>query len=154
MGHLYLVRHAKAGERREWTDDDLLRPLSKAGWRQADLLGKRLGKVHATGLLSSEYVRCIQTLEPAGERLGLTVTVDKRLTEAGPFEPVLELLAEVANGTVLCSHGDLIPDVLLALQRRGTDIRTQPDWRKASTWVLKRNKHGDIVHATVWPPPT
>ena len=20
-------------------------------------------------------------------------------------------------------------------------------------WVLKRNRHGDIVHATVWPPP-
>jgi hypothetical protein len=42
---------------------------------------------------------------------------------------------------------------LAALERRGSEIRTPPDWRKASVWVLKRNKHGDIVHATVWPPP-
>jgi hypothetical protein len=33
------------------------------------------------------------------------------------------------------------------------EIRTPPDWRKASVWVLRRNKHGGIVHATVWPPP-
>ncbi|HUF98178.1 MAG TPA: hypothetical protein VMM60_08605, partial [Ilumatobacter sp.] len=78
----------------------------------------------------------------------------ERLTEGAPFEPVLELLAEAPNDTVFCSHGDLIPDTLTALERRGTKIRTQPDWRKASTWVLKRNKHGEIVHATVWPPPT
>ena len=40
-----------------------------------------------------------------------------------------------------------------ALERRGMEIRTPPDWRKASVWVLRRNKHGKIVHATVWPPP-
>jgi 8-oxo-dGTP diphosphatase len=153
MAHLYFVRHAKAGERREWTDDDTLRPLSKAGWRQAELLAKRLVKVPAKHLLSSEYVRCIQTLEPTAKRLGLLIQVDERLTEGAPFEPMLELLAQAPGDTVLCSHGDLIPDTLCALQRRGTEIRTQPDWRKASTWVLKRNKHGVIVHATVWPPP-
>jgi 8-oxo-dGTP diphosphatase len=154
MAQLYFVRHAKAGERRQWHDDDVLRPLSKAGWRQSELLAKRLVKIPAKQLVSSEYVRCIQTLEPTAKRLGLPVLVDKRLTEGAPFEPVLELLAEAAGDTVLCSHGDLIPDTLLALQRRGTEIRTQPDWRKASTWVLKRNKHGAIVHATCWPPPT
>ena len=41
---IYLVRHAKAGERRMWTGDDLDRPLSKAGWKQANALGKRLAK--------------------------------------------------------------------------------------------------------------
>ncbi len=154
MAHLYFVRHAKAGERREWTDDDKERPLSKAGWKQSELLAERFAKVPAKALLSSEYVRCIQTLEPTAKRLGVPIQVDTRLTEGAPFEPVLDLLAEVPDNTILCSHGDVIPDTLLALQRRGTDIRTQPDWRKASTWVLKRNKHGNIVHATVWPPPT
>jgi hypothetical protein len=32
-------------------------------------------------------------------------------------------------------------------------LNTPADWRKAAVWVLKRNKKGDIVHATVWPPP-
>ena len=44
MPHLYLVRHAKAGERRLWNGSDLDRPLSKKGWKQSDLVGKRLVK--------------------------------------------------------------------------------------------------------------
>ena len=42
MAELYLVRHAKAGERRLWDGDDLDRPLSPKGWKQADLLATRL----------------------------------------------------------------------------------------------------------------
>ena len=66
---------------------------------------------------------------------------------------MLEMLAEVPDAAVMCSHGDMIPATISALERRGMEIRTPPDWRKASVWVLRRNKHGKIVHATVWPPP-
>jgi hypothetical protein len=54
----------------------------------------------------------------------------------------------------MCSHGDVIPAVIQQLEKSGTSIRTPADWRKASVWVLKRNKKGNIVHATVWPPPS
>ena len=150
---LYLVRHAKAGERRLWTGDDLDRPLSKKGWKQSEALAKRLAGRDPSILLSSPYVRCIETLEPLAKRLGTRVDVDKRLTEEEPVDPVIELLAEVPDGTVLCSHGDIIPATVLELESRGTALRTPVDWRKASVWVLKRNKRGEIVHATVWPPP-
>ena len=53
MHHLFLVRHAKAGERRLWKGDDIDRPLSKKGWKQSELVGKRLAKRGATTLLSS-----------------------------------------------------------------------------------------------------
>ena len=154
MAKLYLVRHAKAGERRLWEGDDIDRPLSSAGWKQAELLAKRLAKLDVSELRSSPYLRCVQTLEPLSKRTGVPIEVDQRLCEDEPFEPVLDLLAEVPAGAVLSSHGDIIPATLAALERRGTGIRTQPDWRKASVWVLKRNRKGDIVHATVWPPPT
>jgi 8-oxo-dGTP diphosphatase len=154
MGELYLVRHAKAGERRLWTDDDVLRPLSKKGWKQSASVAKRLAKLEPTLLLSSRYVRCVQTLEPLAKRLGTTVEVDDRLTEEEPVEPVLELLREVPDGAVLCSHGDIIPATIQRLKKTGTQIRTPTDWRKASVWVLHRNKKGRIVHARVWPPPT
>lgn len=153
MAQLYLVRHAKAGERRLWKGNDLDRPLSKKGWKQSDALAKRLVKRDPSVLLSSEYVRCIQTLEPLGDRLELPVTVEPRLTEDEPVEPVLDLLREAPGGAVMCSHGDIIPATIQLLKRRGTEIRTPADWRKASVWVLKRNKRGDIVTATVWPPP-
>ena len=153
MAKVYLVRHAKAGERRLWEGDDIDRPLSTKGRKQSQLLAKRLAALDVSTLHSSPYVRCTQTLEPLGDRLRRSIAIDPRLSEEMPFEPVLEMLAEVPAGAVLCSHGDVIPATIGALERRGVDLRTPPDWRKATVWVLKRNKHGEIVHATVWPPP-
>lgn len=153
MAHLYVVRHAKAGERRLWTDDDMKRPLSKKGWRQSELVGKRIAKQGPSELVSSPYVRCIQTLEPLGKMIDANVKVDERLCEDAPFEPVLELLRELPAGAVVSTHGDIIPATMQALARRGMKLNSPPDWRKATVWVLERNKKGDIVHATVWPPP-
>lgn len=153
MTHLYVVRHAKAGERRLWTEDDIHRPLSKKGWKQADLIADRLAKVSPPRLLSSPYVRCIQTLEPLGKMIDTKVQVEQCLSEDEPFEPVLELLREIPAHSVLATHGDIIPATMDALVRRGMSMKTPPDWRKAAVWVLRRNRKGDIVDATVWPPP-
>lgn len=149
---IFLVRHAKAGERRVWDGDDEARPLSKLGWRQSEAIAKRLAAKGATSLHSSPYVRCMQTLEPLGKQLGVEVQADRRLYEGEPFEPVLELLGEVGSGAVLCSHGDIIPDVIQALARRGMEVQSSPDWRKGSIWVLKR-KGDRITKGKVWPPP-
>ena len=153
MAHLFVVRHAKAGERRLWSDDDLNRPLSKKGWKQASLVAERLVRLGPSGLYSSPYVRCIQTLEPLSEQLRTGVEVEQRLCEDEPFEPVLELLRDAPDRSVMSTHGDIIPATMQALARRGMKMNTPPDWRKAAVWVLKRNKKGDIVHAKVWPPP-
>lgn len=153
MAHLYVVRHAKAGERRLWKGEDIDRPLSKIGRKQSELVGKRLAKTGTSVLLSSPYVRCVQTLEPLGKLTDEKVVIDQRLCEDEPFEPVLQLLRDVPAHAVMSTHGDIIPAVMQALIRRGMKMNTPPDWRKAAIWVLKRNKRGDIVHATVRPPP-
>jgi len=150
---IYLVRHAKAGERRTWEGHDIDRPLSKAGWQQAESLATRLATKTPSVLLSSPYRRCIQTLEPLADVLGLDVQVEQRLCEDEPFEPVLDLLSEVPDRAVLCSHGDLVPATIAALVRRGMEIQSTPDWRKASTWVLKRSKKATFSRGKVWPPP-
>jgi 8-oxo-dGTP diphosphatase len=150
---VYLVRHAKAGERRVWEGDDLDRPLSRKGWRQAHAVCERLAGRGASSLYSSPYLRCVQTLEPLAELLGTTITVDDRLTEDRPFEPVLDLLADVESGAVLCSHGDVIPATIAALVRRGMEVESSADWRKATVWVLKR-KGDRITKGRVWPPPS
>jgi 8-oxo-dGTP diphosphatase len=150
---IYLVRHAKAGERRVWQGDDAERPLSKLGWKQSEAISKRLADKGATTLCSSPYVRCVQTLEPLAKRLGVAIQIDPRLAEAEPFEPVLELLGELSSGAVLCSHGDIIPETIQALVRRGMEVQSPPDWRKGSIWVLRR-KGDRITKGRVWPPPT
>jgi 8-oxo-dGTP diphosphatase len=150
---LHLVRHAKAGSRSAWTGDDLVRPLSNNGWAQAAALAERLALSAPPLLVSSRYVRCIQTLEPLAERLGLPITTDDRLFEGAGFVGALELLEEVPDGTVLCSHGDVIPETIDALVRRGLEIETVPDWRKASVWELDRQPDGRITNARCLPPP-
>lgn len=150
---IYLVRHAKAGERRVWEGDDEARPLSKLGWKQSEAIAIRLESKGATSLYSSPYIRCMQTLEPLAERLGVDVESEPRLYEGEPFEPVLDLLGEVDSGAVLCSHGDIIPAVIEALGRRGMQVESRPDWRKGTIWVLKR-KGDRITKGKVWPPPS
>jgi len=117
-----LVPHLDAGDRGLWRDDQNLRPLSDLGRRQAESLAGALaadGPVDA--LYSSPTLRCVQTLEPLGDRFGLSVEVVPDLIEGHLDEDRLVLgerclnalrsLVEKHDGQriVACSHGDLIP---------------------------------------------
>ncbi len=154
---LYLVRHAKAGRRGAFAGDDRVRPLSEAGRRQAKMLAKRLSptvkELGVTTLYSSPYLRCIDTLQPLAKAVGAVVEPDGRLTEGRSYVAVLDMLWSLPDGTVLCSHGDVIPETMGALERRGCEFTNHPDWRKASVWVLERSTHGEIIRAESWPPP-
>jgi 8-oxo-dGTP diphosphatase len=137
-----LVRHASAGERAEWTGDDRLRPLDKKGLRQAQALAGTLAELGATRLLSSPYVRCVQTLEPAAVRLGLPVEERDELAEGASADEVKALLREL-DGSVpaLSTHGDVIEN-LLGPQRK---------CKKGAVWVLEVS--GEDVRAERYLPP-
>ena len=149
---IYIVRHTKAGKRSEWHDDDDLRPLSKTGWKQAELVAEQLKKLSITSLISSPATRCVQTLEPLAQLTKLKLEIDKRLLEHGDVADMLEIAEEVEDSTVLSSHGDMIPELIKTLERRGMKIESKPDWRKASVWVIERTNRG-FKSATAWPPP-
>ena len=101
---VYVVRHGKAGHRETWAgDDDTQRPLTKAGRRQAEALADRLAGAGVKTLLSSPYVRCVQSLEPLADRLGLPIKTDDRLAEGTDVEDTLELVREAGDGAVLCT---------------------------------------------------
>ena len=151
---LYFVRHAKAGNRPEWDGDDFARPLTGKGRRQAIAIAERLAPLSSGTLISSPSVRCVQTLEPLARQLGTTIVVDPKLAEGAGFDGALELLATLPDGSVLCSHGDVIPDTIAALERRGCVIVGEPEWRKASVWQLRRSDDGAISEATASPPPS
>ena len=137
MAKLYLVRHAHAGSRGGGGELDEDRELSERGWRQAEGLCDALARHDIRRLLSSPFRRCVQTLEPLGRKLGLPVEVDRRLAERSTAADALALAAEVrAHGAVLCSHGDVIPDVLEHLLATGTKIEDELRWPKASAWVF------------------
>ncbi len=150
---VYLVRHAKAGSRSEWIGSDEARPLTKSGRRQAKALVQVLRDAEPKRILSSPYQRCTQTVEPLARHLGLEVEEVAELAEGEPPEPVVELIrAAGENDLVLCSHGDVIPDLIGHLRAHGLEVQGETDWRKGSTWIIEVNG-GSPVRARALPPP-
>jgi 8-oxo-dGTP diphosphatase len=150
---IYFVRHAKAGSRSAWIGDDRDRPLVDNGWEQARELATRLSVLNPSVLWSSPYLRCQQTLQPLGELCGLDVVVDSRVEEESPLEKSLAILDDAPDNAVLCSHGDVIPDAVNGLIRRGMDVGEIPRaLKKGSVFVLHR-ENGMYVRAEYWEAP-
>ncbi len=149
---VYLVRHAKAGSRSAWSGPDDLRPLTKAGRRQADALGELLADRGVTRVVSSPYVRCRQTVEPLGQRLRLPVDLADELAEGTPLAQARRLVEKyIDQPTVLCTHGDVIGELLHALAERGL-VDRDARLEKGSTWVLRFDAD-DVTGATYLAPP-
>jgi 8-oxo-dGTP diphosphatase len=145
-----VVRHAVALSRHDWLPDDRLRPLSEKGLGQARGLVDLLAGHRIETIVSSPAVRCTQTVEPLATALGLEVIEDPVLWEAAPLEPVRRLVGELDHA-VLCSHGDLIPELVDQLIGEGMEALGR-DCKKGSTWVLER-EGTDFVRGTYLPPP-
>jgi 8-oxo-dGTP diphosphatase len=152
---MFVVRHVKAGDRSRWEGPDDDRPASKPGRTQAIALADRLEHEDVSMLISSPSLRCVQTLEPLADRLGLKVETDERLAEDSRLHVVLDVLNDVPDRAVLCSHGDVIPELIEALALRGMEVTTARDWRKGTLWVLEAtdDDHRRFTRAAVEPPP-
>ena len=153
MPRLLLVRHASAGARGHGPDD-LERPLDERGRAQAAALPALLTPLLSPGaeVRSSPARRCLETVEPLAAALGLDVTVDVALVEGADVRVLHERLADLAAPAVWSSHGDVIPELLALLQRRGLDLGADPRCRKGSTWV-REVEVGTARSARSLPPP-
>ena len=149
---LFLVRHAKAGKRSQWDDDDSLRPLVAEGVRQSEVIAEAIAPLHPTALFSSPFLRCVQTLEPLSKAAGLPVVAHELLAEGVDFIGTVDWMHTLADGAVMCSHGDVIPEVIDALERRGMEVSGFRESRKGSVWVLERHNN-EFTGGHAWPPP-
>jgi 8-oxo-dGTP diphosphatase len=150
---IYVVRHAKAGDRAEWDGDDRLRPLTKSGRRQAEALATWLKKEPIDAILSSAYVRCLQTLEPLADQRKLPIAHRKDLEEGAGGESILRLAQEFKGRNVaLCTHGDVVEELLQQLIAQGLVSRAAAQLEKGSTWILDE-KNGRVTAATYQPAP-
>ena len=110
---VYLVRHARAGHRESWAgEDDRLRPLDERGQRQAEGLVAQLAERDFSRILSSPYVRCVQSVEPLAEARALTVEAADELAEGAGEAAALELFRSLDELAVACVHGDLAAALL------------------------------------------
>ena len=149
----YLVRHAKAGDRDDWKEDDRLRPLTKSGRRQADALSESLKKEPIDIILSSPYVRCMQTVEPLAQQRKLPIEPRPDLEEGSGGQSVIRLIQQFkGRNVVLCTHGDVVEELVEGLIARGLVQRARANLEKGSTWVLEE-RNGRITGAEYRPAP-
>ena len=147
-----IVRHGTAGRKKRYKGDDRNRPLDKHGRAQAELLVGQLLAFGPTSLYATDRLRCIQTIEPLADELGLDITLEPTLTEEAYWQDrakarrrFLEIAA--TDGTpVICSQGKVIPDLIQWWCERD---RVKPDKSrngKGSTWVLSMHA-GKLIDA-------
>jgi phosphohistidine phosphatase SixA len=148
---VYLVRHACAGDKRQWFGPDLERPLDAAGLHQAEALADELAAVPIHRILTSPARRCRQTVEPLADRLDLPIEPLVELLPNGTSEKLGGLIAAVdASAAVICTHGELMRPLLAGVRQAGTRItatKHDDDWllTKGTAWALNLDSTGAIV---------
>jgi phosphohistidine phosphatase SixA len=149
---LLVVRHGHAGDREKWDGPDERRPLSKKGRRQAAGLVELLADFKVGRVVSSRYVRCLESVVPLACERRLGIEVHPALAEGSSVAELGALLAEVGGTSVLCTHGDVLCNLLIELahhdvEEGGGDL----PMAKGSTWVVEGE--GDRLAAVRYLPP-
>jgi 8-oxo-dGTP diphosphatase len=143
---IVLVRHAKAGKSADWAGDDRLRPLERAGVRQAKRLVESLGYFKPDRIYAADRTRCIETVEPLAAELGVRVRIEPAFSDEAyldaPTETQTALMALAKPGrvSVVCSQGTAIP---LLIDQLGNGVRSS-ETRKGAWWVLSV-VDGDVI---------
>ena len=135
MKILVFIRHAHRDKIPGQSDNG----LSEKGWHQAADTANALLKRSAQWdgppkLLTSPKLRCVETADAVASVLKVKVTVDEDLDEAASKESGEEFVARIkgfltrwkrnaAPVTLVCSHGDWIPDAIRILTGKDHDIR-------------------------------
>jgi 8-oxo-dGTP diphosphatase len=152
-GMIHLVRDAASGTPTKGKNDKK-RPLSKRGSGQALKLSRRLAKGPIVDICSSPFVRCMQTVQPLGNGLGIAVERNQRLAEGGKLEAMLDVMADLAGLTaVVCTHADMIALMLEHLAEEGVDLGASAEFRKASVWTFTTFM-GEVTAASYRRPPS
>jgi len=112
------LRHAKALPRSEWDGADAARPLTDRGRRQAKSIVGPLRAFGVRRIVTSDAVRCVQTVTPLGRSLGRAPVEKADISQDAWEDGVADLRKvvgrRVAAGkpVVLCSHGPVLPGLL------------------------------------------
>ena len=159
-GYVLLLRHGRAGVRSSWEGDDRRRPLDELGMRQAEELVRLLSRFEVEEIISADFDRCVQTVLPLSEAIGVPIREEELFSELGypaHEEEAIHLvrkLGESLSTTVVCSQGDVIPDLLQRLA--GIDHVDLPEnfnVKKAGVCVLTFDGPR-VFEVEFFPPPS
>ena len=153
MGTFYVVRHAKAGNRSHWAEDDRLRPLSKKGFKQAEAMVAILQTFPISAIFSSPFLRCVQTVEPLARARKLPLKETPSLAEGHGLSGAMQLMGDPRlDEVVLSTHGDIVWELVEELVKHHVIKAGEGGFDKGSTWVVDVEK-GSFVRGRFIPAP-
>jgi len=121
-----LVRHARAGDRETWRGDDRERPLDDRGRARVAELIHLLAPFPVDVVLSSPYLRCVETAAPIAEARGVALELRAELGEEQQSTDGAALVRSLAGRDIVdCGHG--------GLERALVDA---PKWKKGAVFVV------------------
>ncbi|QBI52347.1 NUDIX hydrolase [Streptomonospora litoralis] len=144
---LILLRHASAGDKNSWDDDDLLRPLDSVGRGDAGELSRVLTALGTPRVVSSAAARCTETMLSYAVANGAEMRTERAFTartsgsdtvfDTEGAHAAFARLIDEGLPTVVCTHGELVPGLMReALDRLDAPVSQQLSLRKGTFWVL------------------
>lgn len=138
---LILLRHAKAMPAENWDGPDHSRPLLHKGLTQARMVAGGILAFGPKRVISSTATRCIATVEPLLEKSELELKTSAGISQdayqsrgAKPFSAVQKRVSK-RQGTVICSHGPVLPQLVSAAAEIGNGGSSKSLHRAASLTV-------------------
>lgn len=115
------LRHGKAVSRSDWDGSDASRPLTDRGGRQAKAIISPLRAFGVRKIITSDAVRCVQTVTPLAQALDRTPVQTALISQDAWEEGVSDVRRVIGKRVrarkpaVLCSHGPVLPGILSEL---------------------------------------
>ena len=136
-----LLRHASAGVRQTSGEADLSRPLDASGAADAELLAGLLASYGRCRVVSSTAERCLATVRPYAQAVGVPVDADPAFTVGSAWAAAAQraaALAAAGEPVIVCAHRENLPLMIdaasAALQARSP---SRPELPKGSFAVLQ-----------------
>lgn len=99
----------------------------------ADLVDTDVGRI-----VSSPYVRCMQTVEPLADASRMDVEPCDAFAEGMDGDAAYAMLGELdAVDGIACSHGDVLPSLLRRLLTNGMQTDGPLLCQKGSMWIVE-----------------
>jgi 8-oxo-dGTP diphosphatase len=112
------LRHAKATPRSEWDGSDASRPLTDRGRKQAKSIVGPLRAFGVRRIVSSDAVRCVQTVTPLARALDRKIVKTEKISQDAwedgdsDLRSVVGRRIRAGKPAVVCSHGPVLPGLL------------------------------------------
>jgi phosphohistidine phosphatase SixA len=140
---MLLLRHGSAGERSPSPSLDRGRPLDRRGRADAQGLQRALAGFVVDRVVTSPHVRCVESVRPLADALGLRLELRAELVPRARKEHTLALLENLPDTALVCTHREVIERLF------DGEIKCE----KGGAWLLEQ-RAGELRPAAYLPPPS